>query len=113
MASSIGKEMAGLLDSDEGLVNAYIALLLAGSKEHPAEEVKGGKGVRTGLDLALLERALEDGLVIRTSSGYVPLHPRMAMSNLYRLSCIRNPAVRRNRPRVDALVARLVRLWDG
>ncbi|MDG7035763.1 MAG: hypothetical protein JRM72_00030 [Nitrososphaerota archaeon] len=105
--------MAILLDSDESLINAYIVLLLAGFNEHQGEVVKGGKGVKTGLEGGQLERAVENGLVISTSSGYVPLHPRMAMSNLYRLSCIRNPDVRKNRPRVDALVAKLIRLWDG
>ncbi|MDG7051643.1 MAG: hypothetical protein JRN19_04245 [Nitrososphaerota archaeon] len=113
MASSIAKEMATLLDSDESLINAYIVLLLAGFNENRGEVVEGGKGVKTGLEGGLLERAVENGLAISTSSGYVPLHPRMAMSNLYRLSCIRNPDVRKNRPRVDALVAKLIRLWDG
>ncbi len=60
----------------------------------------------------ILQRMMRDGLVIRGNAGYLPLHPRLAISNLYRLALARDEKVRQHRVRVDAITARLVKFRE-
>jgi hypothetical protein len=67
----------------------------------------------TGIDeqgcSRMLDKMLADGLVIEGSDGYLPLHPRLALSNLYRLALEKDQTVRASRVRLDALTALLVK----
>ncbi len=89
-AEIIAQEISELLETDRDEILYYINLLI--NRAGPYDP-----------------RAERDGLIIRGSSGQaVPLHPRMAMSNLYRLAVARDKRVRERRARVDELIAKLI-----
>ncbi|MGC8558357.1 MAG: hypothetical protein ACP5NC_05125 [Nitrososphaeria archaeon] len=91
-AEELARELSELLGADYDEILYYVNLLL----KLPAVYCAGAE---------------RDGLVIRDHSGnVVPIHPRMAISNLYKISLIRNPGVREHRHRIDEIIAKLISL---
>lgn len=89
-AEGVARELSALLDADYDEVLYYIDLLMNKTQCYKA-------------------KAEGDGLIIRSSDGHaVPLHPRMAISNLYRLAVLKNPTAKDRRARIDELIAKLI-----
>ena len=92
--AEIARELSDLLEADYEEVLYYTELLEK----------------RTSL---YMKKAEDDGLIVRGSDGRaIPLHPRTAISNLYRIAVLKNPAVRERRARVDELIARLIAISE-
>ena len=98
--SSIGEEIRHILGIPVDEANLYVAVLRAG-KFSPAE----------GPMKTLAEAMKARGMLILESGGnsYLPVHPRMAMSNLFR-SLEQRPSVERRQKRlaVDRLTLELI-----
>lgn len=89
---SYARELSELLGADYDEILYYVNLLL----KAPAVYCEGAES---------------DGLVIRDHSGnVVPIHPRMAISNLYKIALMKNPEVREHRDRIDEIIAKLISL---
>ncbi|MCL4344240.1 MAG: hypothetical protein JRN26_01085 [Nitrososphaerota archaeon] len=89
-AEETAKELSILLEADYDEILYYITLLINKSQYFNL-------------------RAENDGLIIKGNDGHaVPLHPRMAISNLYRMSILKNPSVKDHRARIDELIAKLI-----
>lgn len=87
---TLARELADVLDVELDEVVCYVGMLL-------------------GLSVSYNASVERDGLVIKGKDNRpVPLHPRMAISNLYRLSVIKNPSIAKRRARVDELIAKLI-----
>ena len=90
----VAKELSDLLEADYEEMLYYMELLTK----------------RTSL---YMKKAEEDGLIVRGNDGRaIPLHPRMAISNLYRMAITKNPAVMERRAKVDDLIARLIAISE-
>jgi hypothetical protein len=108
---NLAEELAGLLERDPRVLKAY-TFLLSRSGETLREELASGLGA-SDLEVGTLLGSLDtDGLIIRGQSGFYPIHPRLGISNVYRLSVARDPAVVARRPRVDSLMAILTSYRD-
>jgi len=95
VAEELASELSELLQADYDELLYYVNLLLKTPAIYSAD-------------------AERDGLVIRDHSGnVVPIHPRMAISNLYRISLLKHPEVRNNRKRIDEIIAKLISLSSG
>ncbi len=89
-ALAIAKELADVLEVGLDEVLCYVCMLL-------------------GLSVDYNAAAERDGLIIIGHDNKpVPLHPRMAISNLYRISLAKDPSVAKRRTRVDELIAKLI-----
>ncbi|MGC8661886.1 MAG: hypothetical protein ACP5TZ_05235 [Nitrososphaeria archaeon] len=89
-AERAARELSELLEADYDEILYYVDLLMSKTQCYKA-------------------RAEADGLIIKSSDGHaVPLHPRMAISNLYRLAVLKNPTVGGRRARIDELIAKLI-----
>lgn len=98
---SIGKRLAEELGLDHSEAEAYISALKKGNllKESP-------------ITSSLLRR----GMLIRGTheKGYLPVHPRLALSNLFRSYGDRTSAeMREKRKRVDRLTAELILIYES
>jgi hypothetical protein len=108
---SLAEELAGLLMWDQQVLKAY-TFLLSRAGEVTREELASGVGASEE-ELGRLTAALEnDGLTINGKSGLYPVHPRLGIGNVYRLSLARHPAVVAVRPRVDSLMSILASYRD-
>jgi len=66
-----------------------------------------------GEELPFSESAEKEGLIIRgMNERPVPLHPRMALSNIYRISAAKNPSIKKKRARIDAIIAVLIPVYE-
>jgi len=101
---SLAEELAGLLEWDPHVLKAY-TFLLSKSGETMGEELASGLGASEREVEELLSSLDRDGLIIRGQSGYYPVHPRLGISNVYRLSIAKDPSVRARRQKVDSLMA--------
>jgi hypothetical protein len=108
---SLAEELARLLGWDLRVLKAY-TFLLSRSGETMKEELASDVGASDCEVGALLGSLDTDGLIIRGQLGFYPVHPRLGISNVYRLSIARDPAVVARRPRVDSLMAMLASYRD-
>lgn len=92
---------------DPKIVRAFVFSLF--SKDELSEEELSRLAGSQGDDEKITDKLLEMGLFIKGKVGYLPLHPRLAISNLYRLALEKNEEVRKNRQRVDEITAMLVK----
>ncbi len=101
---SLAEELADLLRWDPSILKAYTFLLSRPGEVNSAELGAGIGMTGAGLDemLAALDR---DGLTIRGPSGIFPVHPRLGISNVYRLSLAKDSSVSVARQRVDSVVS--------
>ena len=101
---SLADELAALLRWDPAVLKAY-AFLLSKAGEVMADELGAGAGV-SGAPLDELLAALErDGLTVKGPAGIFPVHPRLGIGNVYRLSLAKDPSVSAVRPKVDSVVS--------
>jgi DNA-binding Lrp family transcriptional regulator len=108
---SLGEELSGLLQWDPHVLKAYI-FLLSRNGETMREELASGVGASESEVVELLDSLGRDGLIVRGQTGFYPVHPRLGISNVYRLSLAKNPAVGARRQKVDSLIAILASYRD-
>jgi hypothetical protein len=108
---SLAEELSGLLEWDPRVLKAYI-FLLSRNGETMREELASGVGSSEGDVGNLLDSLDRDGLIIRGQSGFYPVHPRLGISNVYRLSLAKDPAVGARRQKVDSLISILASYRD-
>lgn len=66
-----------------------------------------------GEELPFSESAEKDGLIIRGANERpVPLHPRMALSNIYRISAAKKPDIKKKRTKIDAIIGVLIPVFE-
>lgn len=108
----LSEELSEILQYDKITLLCYFYLLKQDGevKEKSISEILGDRTENTS---EILQKMLNDGLVIKGNAGYLPLHPRLAISNLYRLAIARDEKVRQNRVKVDAITTRLVKFREG
>jgi|GEM_PF-608179 hypothetical protein len=100
---AIAEELAGLLQWDAEELKAY-TFLLSKVGEVAREEMMVARGLTEGELEDVIRRMEEHGLIVRGRSGFYPVHPRLGVSNVYRLSVLSKPSVRYSRAKVDALM---------
>jgi predicted ArsR family transcriptional regulator len=108
---SLAEELAGLLEWDLEILKAY-TFLLTKNGEVMKDEVAEGLGVSDEEASRLLDLLDRDGLTVRGKEGVYPVHPRLGISNVYRLSTARSPSVQARRPKVDSVMAILTSYRD-
>jgi hypothetical protein len=101
---SIAEELADLLRWDPKVIKAYTFLLSKQGEVMREDMVEGLSLQECDLD-GLLSDMDDSGLIVRGPSGYYPVHPRFGISNVFRLSCAKDPSVRLKRQKVDALMS--------
>jgi len=107
----LAEELAGLLKWDPGVLRAY-AFLLSRSGQVKPEELPSGFETSPEEAKKLLFALEEDGLTVNGDSGIYPVHPRLGISNIYRLSTAKDPSVSTVRPRIDSLISILASFRD-
>ncbi|MDG6938800.1 MAG: hypothetical protein JRN39_00115 [Nitrososphaerota archaeon] len=101
--SALAAELASLLGCDRAVLEAYVSMLQREGPVPPGDiDAAGG----------VLERMKDYGLVIRSGQGYLPVHPRLGISNLYRIGVAKDQAVKGGRVRIDAITAYFVRMRE-
>ena len=100
---SIADELAGLLGWDPIIIRAY-SFLLSRNGEVKSEEICVGIGILEHQLDDLLIQLDEAGLLVRGQSGYYPVHPKLGIANLFRLSCLKNRSTLENKEKVDSLI---------
>jgi hypothetical protein len=108
---SLAEELAGLLEWDPRVLKAY-TFLLSRNGETMREELTSGVCVSDEEVGNLLGSLDADGLVVRGLSGFYPVHPRLGLSNVYRLSIAKDPAIKERRQKVDSLMSILASYRD-
>ncbi|MEM0117777.1 MAG: MarR family transcriptional regulator [Conexivisphaerales archaeon] len=106
------QELSNILGYDKDILNCFI-LMLKNEDELNEQKLAIKMGISVPSASNILKKMLEDGLVIKGKDGYLPLHPRLAISNLYRLSVSKDEKARQYRVRVDAITAMLVKLRES
>ncbi|HVP24184.1 MAG TPA: hypothetical protein VMS77_09775 [Conexivisphaerales archaeon] len=102
---SLAEELAGLLKWDPMVLKAY-TFLLSKMGEVMKEELASGMALRDDEATSLMAELNRGGLIINGSQGgFYPVHPRLGISNVYRLSIAKDPSVRLLRPKVDSLMS--------
>ena len=74
------------------------------------------RGYVSDADGDAIESLLRRGMLIRATDekGYLPVHPRLALSNLFRsLGDRTTPAMREKRKMVDKLTAELIAVYES
>lgn len=90
-----------------------IAAELSRLLEFRYDEIFYYESLLLGADLPYSEAAERDGLIIKSDTGKpLPLHPKLALSNIYRTSVNRNPELRANRKKVDILINELASHYE-
>jgi len=107
-SAEIASELASLLRYDQVVLLGFIRALTI-EEEISVSTMSELLGVGEEVSSKIMEKMIEDGLMIRGKVGYIPLHPRLALSNLYRIALARDDAVRVGRVRLDAITAMLVK----
>ncbi len=100
--TSVRKRLTEELGLREPEAEAYILALKRG---YVADAEEGA-----------IESLLRRGMLIRATDekGYLPVHPRLALSNLFRSFGDRaSPAMREKRKMVDRLTAELVAVYES
>ena len=108
---SLAEEIASLLKWDPDILRAYTFLLSRSGQVRP-EELASGLGVDSAEAAKLILALDRDGLTVNGDAGIYPVHPRLGISNVYRLSLAKDPSVSSVRPRVDSLVSILASFRD-
>lgn len=75
----IEEELADKLDIDKGLCKAYVMLLINGKAK--AEELD--------IDDDIFKRLIDYGACIEINGYYQALNPRFAITNMYRMQCLK------------------------
>ncbi len=108
---SLAEELAGLLCWGPHVLKAY-AFLLSKSGETMREELTFEVGA-SEQEVGELRGSLDrDGLILRGRSGFYPVHPRLGINNVYRLSIAKDSSVRARRQEVDSLTSVLASCRD-
>lgn len=107
----LAKELSNILQYDEKIITCYL-FLLRENEEVDESKISEINDIQLSDASVVLQAMLRDGIVIKGKAGYLPLHPRLAISNLYRLSTLKNKNVRQKRVKVDAITARLVKFRE-
>jgi hypothetical protein len=106
--NGVAEELSSLLLFDRRLLMVYLSFLtIPGEVNEDNFETLTGEDSRKFREV--IESLVEYGLVIKGVHGFLPVHPRLAISNLYRLALSKDDGVRRGRTRVDAITAGLVK----
>jgi hypothetical protein len=108
---SLAEELADLLKWDPLVLRAYTFLLSKNGQVKP-HELAAGLGTDSEETKRLLDAMEADGLTVNGDAGLYPVHPRLGISNVYRLSAARDPSVSAIRPRVDSLISILASYRD-
>jgi sugar-specific transcriptional regulator TrmB len=112
------KELANLLERQFGIkpleTRAYMRLLEG--RDMTVHELALALDIPVAETQALMERMLSSGLVIRATSTetmFAPLHPRMTMTNIFKVYERRIvDALRDHRATVDRVVNMLIPIYE-
>lgn len=107
-SAEIATELASLLHYDKLVLLGFIRALNV-EEEISVSMMSELLGIGEEFSSQILGRMIVDGLMIEGKVGYLPLHPRLALSNLYRLALAKDDSVRAGRVRLDAITAMLVK----
>lgn len=107
------EELSNILNYDKDILY-YFILMLRSKDELDKKDLAEISGLKSSRASEILQKMLDDGLIIQgvRKKGYLPLHPRLAISNLYRVALARDESIREKRPRVDAITAMLVKIFE-
>jgi len=108
---SLAEELADLLKWDPLVLRAYTFLLSRNGQVKP-DELASGLGADGEETKRLVEAMEREGLTVNGDAGLYPVHPRLGISNVYRLSVAKDPSVSAVRPRVDSLISILASYRD-
>jgi hypothetical protein len=108
---SLADELAGLLRWDPQVLRGY-TFLLTRNGEVMKEDVATGLVLSEEETTRLLQALDDDGLSVKGANGIYPVHPRLGISNVFRLSTRKDASVEANRARVDSLMAILASYRD-
>ncbi|MCS6767681.1 MAG: helix-turn-helix domain-containing protein [Candidatus Nitrosocaldus sp.] len=92
------------------LIKVYMLLLRKGMLN--TREIADGLGMDVERVKDALSRLVDDGACIEINGRYEALNPRFAVTNMYRMLCLRmNREVKRNE-RIDGIASILAKVYD-
>ncbi|GIU71060.1 MAG: hypothetical protein KatS3mg003_0539 [Candidatus Nitrosocaldaceae archaeon] len=102
MRDKIIELMINNLKIDKEIAETYLKLLLDGKASID----------KLGIDKSILDRLVEDGACIEIDGMYQALNPKFAITNMYRMRCIREGIEMKRNKEVDKIATILEGLLE-